>query len=218
MAAGGSLDGLQSVASFFVSRIDVEVDRRLDAMTKEGHTEASDLRGKAAIANAQLAYEVYEETLASSRWQALQAQGGRMQRLLWASTGVKDKAYEDTRYVVELAAPDTVNTMPAATLAAVVEHGRPRGNAISGTYETAREVFSDLHRIGIDFGEVVSLLEEQGLASFVQSWDELISSVTSQLEKAGAEVSPTGAVKPISTDDQTQETGPAAAAPQTTAA
>jgi transaldolase len=218
LAAGGSLDGLQSVASFFVSRIDVEVDRRLDAMTKEGHTEASDLRGKAAIANAQLAYEVYEETLASSRWQALQAQGGRMQRLLWASTGVKDKAYEDTRYVVELAAPDTVNTMPAATLAAVVEHGRPRGNAISGTYETAREVFSDLHRIGIDFGEVVSLLEEQGLASFVQSWDELISSVTSQLEKAGAEVSPTGAVKPISTDDQTQETGPAAAAPQTTAA
>ena len=102
MPRGGSLESLESVASFFVSRIDVEVDRQLDAMTRDGNSQAARLRGKAAIANAQLAYEVYEETVSSPRWQALQAKGGRMQRLLWASTGVKDKAYDDTRYVVEL--------------------------------------------------------------------------------------------------------------------
>nr|WP_284424133.1 transaldolase [Bradyrhizobium sp. SSBR45G] len=111
LAAGGSLEGLESVASFFVSRIDVEVDRRLDAMTHEGSPKSAGLRGKAAIANAQLAYEVYQADVASPRWQALAAKGGRMQRLLWASTGVKDKAYDDTRYVIDLAAPDTVNTM-----------------------------------------------------------------------------------------------------------
>jgi len=218
VAGGGSLDGLESVASFFVSRIDVEVDRRLDAMTKDGHAEAARLRGKAATANAQLAYEAYEETLSSSRWQALQAKGGRMQRLLWASTGVKDKAYDDTRYVVDLAAPDTVNTMPAATLEAVADHGQPRGNAIEGTYEAAHGVFRDLQRIGIDFEDVVTGLEEQGLASFAKSWDELIASVTGQLEKAGAEVMPAGAVKPISEDDQTRGAAPASAAPRRTAA
>jgi transaldolase len=178
LADGQPLEGLESVASFFVSRIDVEVDRRLDAMIQGGNTDALRLRGKAATANAQLAYEVYEETSASPRWQSLEAKGGRMQRLLWASTGVKDKAYDDTRYVVELAAPNTVNTMPAATLAAVSDHGRPRGDAIAGKYETAREVFHDLKLIGIDFSE--------GLASFSKSWDELIASVTGQLEKAGA--------------------------------
>jgi transaldolase len=218
LAGGGSLEGLESVASFFVSRIDVEVDRRLDSMTQGGHTQAARLRGKAATANAQLAYEVYEETLASPRWQALQAKGGRMQRLLWASTGVKDKAYDDTRYVVELAAPDTVNTMPAATLDAVADHARPRGNAIAGTYEAAREVFRDLERIGIDFADLVNGLEEQGLASFAKSWDELIASVTGQLEKAGAKVMPAGAVKPISVDDQTHRASPASAAPRQTAA
>jgi transaldolase len=206
------------VASFFVSRIDVEVDRQLDAMTHDGVAEAARLRGKAAIANAQLAYEVYEDAVASPRWQALQAKGGRMQRLLWASTGVKDKAYNDTRYVVDLAAPDTVNTMPAATLEAVVDHGQPRGNAIEGTYEAAREVFRDLKRIGIDFTEVVNRLEEQGLASFAKSWDELIASVAGQLEKAGAEVMPAGAVKPISTDDQKNGSGPASSALRQTAA
>jgi transaldolase len=218
LATGGSLDGLESVASFFVSRIDVEVDRQLDAMAKDGHAEAKGLRGKAAIANAQLAYEVYEEALASPRWQALQARGGRMQRLLWASTGVKDKAYDDTRYVVELAAPDTVNTMPASTLDAVADHGQPRGNAIAGTYEAARTVFADLRRIGIDFAGVVTGLEEAGLASFAKSWDELIASVTGQLEKAGAEVMPAGAVRPIGNDDKTSGSGPASAAPPQTAA
>src|SRR3954471_15930776 len=218
LAGGGSLERLESVASFFVSRIDVEVDRQLDAMTHDGVAEAARLRGKAAIANAQLAYEFYENAVASPRWQALQAKGGRMQRLLWASTGVKDRAYDDTRYVVDLAAPDTVNTMPAATLEAVVDHGQPRGNAIEGTYEAARELFRDLERIGIDFTEVVNGLEEQGLASFAKSWDELIASVTGQLEKAGAEIMPAGAVKPSSTDDQTNGSAPASAAPRQTAA
>jgi transaldolase len=203
LASGSSVERLESVASFFVSRIDVEVDRRLDAMTQGGNAKAARLRGKAATANAQLAYEVYEETIASPRWRSLEAKGGRMQRLLWASTGVKDKAYDDTRYVVELAAPDTVNTMPAATLAAVADHGRPHGDAIAGTYETAREVFRSLERIGIDFADVVKGLEEQGIASFGKSWDELIASVTSQLKKAGAEVMPTGAVKAINADDHT---------------
>ena len=217
LAKGGSLEGLESVASFFVSRIDVEVDRQLDAMTQDGKAEAAPLRGKAAIANAQLAYEVYEATLASPRWQALQAKGGRMQRLLWASTGVKDKAYDDTRYVVDLAAPDTVNTMPAATLAAVADHGRPHGNAVAGTYDAARAVFEDLRRVGIDFAEIVDTLEQQGLASFAKSWDELIASVTDQLEKAGAQVMSTGAVKPVSGGDQTSA-APASAAPRQTAA
>jgi transaldolase len=214
LAGDGSLEGLESVASFFVSRIDVEVDRRLDAMTQGSSGEAARLRGKAATANAQLAYEVYEEIKASPRWQSLEAKGGRMQRLLWASTGVKDKAYDDTRYVVELAAPNTVNTMPAATLAAVSDHGRPHGDAITGTYKAAREVFRDLERIGIDFGDVVKGLEEQGLASFSKSWDELIASVTSQLRKAGAEVMPAGAVKPTSGDHRSHEATTASAAPR----
>ncbi len=218
LAGGGSLDGLESVASFFVSRIDTEVDRRLDAMTQAGKSEAARLRGKAATANAQLAYEVYEATLASPRWRALQARGGRMQRLLWASTGVKDKAYNDTRYVVDLVAPDTVNTMPAATLEAVADHGRPRGNAIAGTYESARATFDALRRIGVDFEDVVEQLEEQGLASFAKSWDELIASVTSQLEKAGAAVMPAGAVKPSRESDRSDGAAPAAAAPRRTAA
>jgi len=216
--AGGSLDGLESVASFFVSRIDVEVDRQLDATSADGHAEAKALRGKAATANAQLAYEVYEQALASPRWQALGAKGGRMQRLLWASTGVKDKAYDDTRYVIELVAPDTVNTMPATTLDAVADHGQPRGNAIAGTYDAARAVFADLHRAGIDFAAVVDGLEEAGLASFAKSWDELIASVTGQLEKAGAEVMPAGAVKPIGDEGEAGGSGPASAAPRETAA
>jgi transaldolase len=141
-----------------------------------------------------------------------------MQRLLWASTGVKDKAYDDTRYVVELAAPNTVNTMPAATLEAVADHGRPHGDAITGTYRVAREVFRDLEQIGIDFADVVKGLEEQGLVSFAKSWDELIASVTSQLEKAGAGVTSEGAVTPTGAKDQKLEATPPAAAPRQTAA
>ncbi len=216
---GGSLEGLESVASFFVSRIDAEVDRRFDAIARDDPGRAEDaqrLRGRAAIANAQLAYEAYEAALASPRWRALQDRGARMQRLLWASTGVKDKAYDDTRYVVDLAAPDTVNTMPAATLEAVADHGRPRGDAVRGTYEAAHALFKGLRRVGVDFGDVVETLEAQGLAAFAKSWDELIASVTKQLEKAGAEVMPAGAVTPASGGDG-QDTAPAAGAPRQTA-
>ena len=219
LAAGRAIEGLESVASFFVSRIDAEVDRRLGAIAdgESGHAEeARRLRGRAAIANAQLAYEAYEVALASPRWRALQDRGARMQRLLWASTGVKDKAYDDTRYVVDLAAPNTVNTMPAATLEAVADHGRPRGDAVRGTYEAAWAAFEDLRRVGVDFNDVVEGLEVQGLASFVKSWDELIASVTRQLQKAGAEVMPAGAITPASGDGG-QAAAPAAGAPHQSA-
>jgi len=217
LATGSSVEGVESVASFFVSRIDTEVDHRLDAIAAVEPSRAEDisaLRGRAAIANAQLAYEVYEEAIASTRWRTLADKGARMQRLLWASTGVKDKAYEDTRYVIELAAPDTVNTMPAATLEAVADHGKPRGNAIQGTYDAARDVFKRLRAVGIDFDDVVDTLEQQGLAAFAKSWDELIASVTTQLEKAGADVMPAGAVAPASGDGA--QNAPAAAAPRPT--
>jgi transaldolase len=221
LAGGGTLEGLESVASFFVSRIDVEVDRRLDALGSADPAQTSNvahLKAKAAVANAQLAYEAYEAAVASPRWQALQAKGGRMQRLLWASTGVKNPDQEDTRYVIDLAAPDTVNTMPAATLEAVMDHGLPRGNAIAGTYKAAHDLFHDLEECGVDFADVVTKLEQQGLASFAKSWDELIASVTDQLEKAGAEVMPAGAVKPTGADSETPAGAPAAAAPRSSAA
>jgi transaldolase len=216
-AAGESLKGVESVASFFVSRVDTEVDRRLgEAAThdydKDASAEVARLRGQAAIANTHLAYELYTETLRSRRWQALAAGGARPQRLLWASTGVKDKAFEDTRYVVELVAPDTVNTMPEATLQAVADHGKVRGDTIQGGYAAARSVLNGLHRIGVDMADVASTLEAQGIASFAKSWDELIASVTAQLEKAGASVMPAGAVTPAESNGS-----PASAAPRASA-
>jgi transaldolase len=132
--------------------------------------------------------------------------------LLWR------RPYDDTRYVVELAAPNTVNTMPAATLEAVADHGRPHGDAITGTYGAAREVFRELEQTGIDFADVVKGLEEQGLASFAKSWDELIASVTGQLKKAGAEVTSEGAVKPIAMEGKKSAATPPSAAPRQTAA
>ncbi len=219
-AAGESLAGIQSVASFFVSRVDAEVDRRLGEAAQEtgedGTANAARLHGQAALANSRLAYETYEQALASPRWQALAAQGARPQRLLWASTGVKDKAFDDTRFVVELVAPDTVNTMPEATLRAVADHGEMRGDTIRGSYEAARAVLDDLRRVGVDLADVAEALETQGVASFTKSWDELIASVTAQLEKAGAAVMPAGAVKPASGDGG-QDAAPAAGAPRQSA-
>jgi transaldolase len=220
-ATGGSLDRIESVASFFVSRVDTEIDRRLGEVAarsngKDLTTDVARLRGQAAIANARLAYELYEQMLASSRWRALAAMGGRAQRLLWASTGVKDKTFDDTRYVVELVAPNTVNTMPEATLQAVVDHGRVRGDTIRDGYAAARTVLDDLRRIGVDIADVADTLETQGVASFAKSWDELIASVTAQLEKAGASVMPTGAVTPASSDGG-QDAAPAAGAPRRSA-
>jgi transaldolase len=200
-ASGGSLKGIESVASFFVSRVDTEVDHRLEeaaAHDKDLTGDVGRLRGQAGIANSRLAYEVYESMLQSPRWKSLASKGARPQRLLWASTGVKDKSFPDTRYVVELVAPDTVNTMPEATLNAVADHGEVRGNTIRDSYAAAHAVMDDLCRVGVDVTEVAELLEAQGTASFEKSWQELIASVTKQLEKAGASVMPAGAVKPAS--------------------
>ena len=199
-AAGGSVVGIESVASFFISRVDTEVDRRLGQMTaqasgKDLAAELDRLRGQAALANARLAYEIYEQMLVSDRWKALAAAGARPQRLLWASTGVKDKAFSDTRYVTDLVAPDTVNTMPEATLLAVADHGEIQGDAVRGSYAAAHALFETLSRAGLDIEEVANTLEEQGIASFAKSWDELIASVTKQIQKAGAVVMSTGAVK-----------------------
>jgi transaldolase len=199
--AGGKLAGIESVASFFISRVDTETDRRLSEIeAKGGHdgVAAQRLRGQAAIANARLAYQVYEDMLDSPRWQALAASGARPQRLLWASTGVKDTAFSDTRYVVDLVAADTVNTMPAATLRAVADHGLVRGDTIRTGYEAAWNTLDELGRLGIDMADIADTLEREGVATFVKSWNELISSVTEKLKKQGAQVNSEGSVQPVS--------------------
>ncbi len=178
--AGLDLAPIGSVASFFVSRVDSEIDKRLADQHGEDHA----LRGKAALANARLAYEAYEEVVSSDRWKALAAAGARPQRPLWASTGVKDPAYDDTMYVVELVAPGTVNTMPEATLEAVADHGVVRGDTVTGSYEDARTVLADLAEAGIDLDEVTKLLEAEGVQKFEDSWEQLLASVTDQLAKA----------------------------------
>jgi transaldolase len=181
-AAGRDLPSITSVASFFVSRIDTEVDRRLD---KLGTPAAAELRGRAGIANARLAYEVYEETSATPRWEALRAKGARPQRPLWASTSTKDPAYEDTMYVVELAAPGTVNTMPEATLRAAADHARLRGDTVRGTYEQSREVFAELAGLGISYDDVVTVVEEEGVQKFGASWQQMRDSLAQQMAAAG---------------------------------
>jgi len=175
------LPTLASVASFFVSRVDTEVDRRLD---KLGTPEARQLRGLAAIANARLAYEIFEQHFDSPRWTALEYSGARVQRPLWASTSTKDPAYRDTMYVEELVAPHTVNTMPEQTLRAMADHGVLRGNTISGTYDEARKVFAELERLGISYADVVAVLEVEGVQKFADSWNQVIKTVGSQLDPA----------------------------------
>lgn len=178
---GHDLSKLTSVASFFVSRVDVEVDKRLDAM---GGGETAALRGKAAIANARLAYQLYEQRLAGPRWETLRASGARTQRPLWASTGVKDPSYDDTRYVVELVAPDTVNTAPEKTIDAVADHGVIRGDTVHGTYAESQQVFDDLAALGMDLTDVFDTLEREGVQKFDTSWAQLIATVQSELDKA----------------------------------
>jgi transaldolase len=217
LARGDDLAGIESVASFFISRVDLEVDKRLGSLPDAVQDDAkARLRGETAIANARLAYEVYESTVASARWQALAAKGASLQRLLWASTGVKDKALAPTRYVTELVARDTVNTMPEATLDALGEFSEVVPDTISSRYSDARQTINELATLGIDLLDVAETLEREGLASFVQSWDDLIASVEDQLKNAGAEVMPAGAVKPASGDGASTDT-PAAAAPEETA-
>jgi transaldolase len=166
------INTIHSVASFFVSRIDTEVDKQLDAKHP-----GSSLRGKAAIANAQLAYQAYQEQLDSPRWKTLAALGANAQRPLWASTGVKDKSYDPTRYVVELVAANCVNTMPEATMNEVRAHGISRGDTISGTSDSAHSFFAELSKTEIDFALVVHDLEVDGVGKFEKSWQELLTSV-----------------------------------------
>jgi transaldolase len=182
--AGIDLAAIGSVASFFVSRVDTEIDKRLD---KIGTDDAKALRGKAAVANARLAYELYEEKFASERWASLAASGAKVQRPLWASTGVKDPAYDDTMYVVDLVADHTVNTMPEPTLQAVYEHGVVSGDTIRGHYADARSVLDKLAAVGIDYDDVVLTLEREGVEKFEASWVDLIAAVEKELEqKAGS--------------------------------
>jgi transaldolase len=179
--AGIDLSTIQSVASFFVSRVDTEIDKRLD---KIGTDEAKALRGKAGIANARLAYERYEKAFSSDRWKALEAAGAHKQRPLWASTGVKDPAYDDTMYVVELVAPNIVNTMPEATLDAVADHGEIRGDTIHGTYDESRKVIDDLNALGVSYDDVIEVLEVEGVQKFEDSYAQLAESVRKQLDAA----------------------------------
>lgn len=177
-AAGHDLASIASVASFFVSRVDTEVDSRLD---KIGTPEALALRGRAAIANARLAYQRFEQATASQEWQALATAGMRPQRPLWASTGVKDPAYEDTRYVDELVAPGVVNTMPEQTLRAVADHGRIRGDTIHATYAASQQVLDDLEAVGVSYDDVVRVLEDEGIAKFTASGNELFEQLEAEL-------------------------------------
>jgi transaldolase len=181
-SSGHDISEIHSVASFFVSRVDTEVDKRLKAI---GSPEAESLLGEAAIANARLAYQLYEQKFTGARWDALAAAGANKQRPLWASTGVKDPKYDDTRYVVELVAPGTVNTAPEKTIDAVADHGVIRGDTISGTYASASSTFSALESLGVDLTDVFEVLETEGVEKFEQSWVELLQTVADALAHGG---------------------------------
>jgi transaldolase len=177
-ANGHDISTMASVASFFVSRVDTEVDKRL---AKIGTPEAQALKGKAAIANARLAYELYEQKLDTDRWRALAAKGAKVQRPLWASTSTKDPSLPDTLYVVELVTADTVNTMPEATLHATADHGALRGDTVHGTYEESRAVFAALEALGIGYDDVVQVLEVEGVSKFEASWNEMLATIKNEL-------------------------------------
>ena len=180
-AAGIDLSTIHSVASFFVSRVDTEVDKRLNAI---GTDEAKALKGKAAVANARLAYEVFVDAFGTERAIELQEKGANRQRPLWASTGVKDPALPDTFYVIDLVTHGVVNTMPEKTLDAVADHGDVKGDTIVGTYDSARAELAELASVGIDIDDVTALLEKEGVEKFIVSWHELTDTVTKALESA----------------------------------
>lgn len=177
-ANGHDLSRIGSVASFFVSRVDTEVDKRLD---KIGSGRAREMRGRTAIANARLAYQHYEKVFRSTRWQELADAGAHPQRPLWASTSTKNPDYRDVMYVEELIAPGVVNTMPEQTIEAFADHGEVRGDTVTGTYEQARQVLDDLAELGIDYDDVVATLEREGVEKFEASWLELLRGVEAQL-------------------------------------
>jgi transaldolase len=181
--AGHDLSRIHSVASFFVSRVDTEIDKRLEAI---GSEEALALRGQAGVANARLAYVAYEDVfVGGARFEALKADGAAVQRPLWASTGVKNPDYSDTLYVTELVAPNTVNTMPEKTMDAVADHGVVTGDTISGTGPAAQAVFDKLEAVGIDLTDVFVVLEDEGVDKFEKSWQELIDATQGQLDALG---------------------------------
>jgi transaldolase len=183
-AKGLDLSAIHSVASFFVSRVDSEIDKRLTVL---GTDEALALKGRAALANARLAYEAYEEVFAGERWTALAGARANKQRPLWASTGVKDPAYKDTLYVDELVAPGTVNTMPEATLDATADHGEITGNTVTGGYAQARADLAAVEALGISYNEVVTQLEDEGVAKFEVAWQDLLDAVTKSLSSKGVD-------------------------------
>ena len=177
-ANGHDISTIASVASFFVSRVDTEVDKRL---TKIGTPEALALKSKAALANARLAYELYEQKLDTDRWRALAAKGAKVQRPLWASTSVKDPSLPDTLYVVDLVTKDTVTTMPEATLHATADHGVLKGDTIHGTYDDSRALFASLEALGIHYDDMVKVLEDEGVSKFEASWNELLQTISNEL-------------------------------------
>lgn len=178
-AAGHDLSTIHSVASFFVSRVDTEIDKRLDAI---GSPEATALKSKAGVANAQLAYQVFEQEFASERATALLEAGANKQRPLWASTGVKSADLPDTLYVTELVADGVVNTMPEKTLEATFDHGVITGDTVTGSYAAANEVLDAIAALGVSYDEVTALLEREGVEKFIVSWDELLETVKTALE------------------------------------
>lgn len=179
--AGHDLSKIHSVASFFVSRVDTEIDNRLEKIGSEG---ALALRGKAGVANSRLAYAAYEEVFGGERFAALKDNGARVQRVLWASTGVKNPDYSDTLYVTELVAPHTVNTLPEKTLEAFADHGKITGDTITGTAAASQEIFDNLSAVGIDLVDVFKVLEDEGVDKFEKSWQELLDATQGQLDAA----------------------------------
>jgi transaldolase len=184
-SSGLDVSTIRSVASFFVSRVDTEVDKRLDEI---GGDKAQAIKAHAAIANARLAYQAYEEVFSSNRWAALEAAGAHKQRPLWASTSVKDKRLPDTLYVTELVAPNTVNTMPETTLHATADHGEISGDSVTRYYREAEQVMAGLESLGISYDDVVAVLEREGVEKFATSWEELLDTVRNALDKAKAQV------------------------------
>lgn len=178
-ANGHDLSKIHSVASFFVSRVDTEIDNRIN---KSGAD--TDLRGKAGIANARLAYEAYEKFFSGERWEALEAAGARKQRPLWASTGVKNPDYSDTMYVVDLCVENTVNTMPGKTLEATKDHAEITGDRVRPFYDDAHQVMADLAAAGVDYDDVIATVEREGVEKFESAWNELLETVKGQLEGA----------------------------------
>jgi len=190
VAAGKDIRGISSVASFFVSRVDTEVDKRLDALAKRGSsngTQIDALRGKAAIANAKLAYQIFQREFSSPRWKKLEAKGATVQRVLWASTSTKNPAYRDVMYVEQLIGPHTVNTMPPATVDAFRDHGEV-ARTVDKDVAGAEAVIRDLGKLGISIDDVTNKLLVDGLASFQKSFDTLIAGLAKKTKSLGRDL------------------------------